>query len=124
MVVKASISFLLGIAILLQLTACLKRVVVNPDSEKIPQADFVEVKLKSGMDYILREVKLYEDYLEGEFMSAGKRQVIRIDFDEIQSVEVVNKDYGKVAKYYLIGGAVVVVLAYVLYQWAGLPYFD
>lgn len=121
---KASISFLLGIAILLQLTACLKRVVVNPDSEKIPQADFVEVKLKSGMDYILREVKLYEDYLEGEFMSAGKRQVIRIDFDEIQSVEVVNKDYGKVAKYYLIGGAVVVVLAYVLYQWAGLPYFD
>ena len=59
-----------------------------------------------------KNVKLFEYFMEGEHRGETKR----ISFDEIQSVEVVNRDYRKVLTYYLIGSAVAVVLTLWLLQ--------
>ena len=108
------------IMIILFDTACLKRVAVDPGSERIAQADFVEVITNSGEKIVLKNVKLYEDFMEGEH----RREIIRINFDEIQSVEVVNRDYRKVLTYYLIGFGIAIGIGYLLRGWDGKPWFD
>lgn len=106
---KSKISYLL-ILIVLSNTACVKRVVVEPKSPKLQKSDFIEVQLKSGEKFVLKNVKVYEEYLEGEH----RNEVIQIDYSDIQAVETVNRDYRKVLTYYMIGFSIAVLVGYLL----------
>ncbi len=95
------------VIIMLCNTACMKHIAVAPGSGRIAESDFVEVTLKSGETYILKDAKAYSDYLEGKH----RDKIVQIRFEQIATVEVVAIDYGKVLTYYLIGSAVTVVFA-------------
>ena len=101
----SNVSYLIVIIMLCN-TACVKHIAVKPDSARIPESDFVEVQLTSGLKYILQKVEVHEEYLEGEYQD----ERIRIDIAQIQFVKIINKDYGKVLTYYLVGFAVAVAL--------------
>ena len=100
------------IGIVLYNTACLKRVAVNPGSERIAASDFVEVTLKSGKTFVLKDVKVHSDYLKGKH----RDKIIQIRFEQIETIEVVNRDYGKALTYYIIGSAIAIVIVLLLAQ--------
>jgi len=108
----SKISYVL-IGIILCNSACLKRVVVEPGSERIPNSDFVEVTLNSGEEIVLRNVVLGAGFMQGEH----RGKIVQIHYDDINKVEVINRDYRKVFTYYLIGGAIALtVVSYLIHH--------
>lgn len=93
---------------------------VRPDSDEVPKSDYVEVTLNSGEKKVLQNVKVYSKFLEGEH----RGEIVRIAFDHIKTVEVVNRDYVKVLTYYVIGVIVVGTASYFLLHGLQDPLFD
>lgn len=101
---KPILIFSLIITLLLNTTACFKRVPVPLESIEFDKEDVIYVLSQTGLEYKLKNPRLEHELLVGD----AKKGLIKIPLNEVQTIQIIRPDKKKT---FIRGLIVVTVLS-------------